>query len=92
MPRLYHSTALLLAAIGLYGVITFDVEQRRQEIAIRLMLGASPRHARSVIMGRGLWLAGLGATTGLIVSFWVGTVISALMTEMARRTLPNASK
>jgi ABC-type antimicrobial peptide transport system permease subunit len=57
--------ALLLAAIGLYAVMAASVRQRYKEIAIRLALGASASDVRTLVVGEGLRLAGLGAAIGL---------------------------
>ncbi len=57
--------ALILAAIGLYAVMGAYVRQRNTEIGIRVALGATASDVRRLIVGEGLWLAGLGAAIGL---------------------------
>jgi putative ABC transport system permease protein len=57
--------ALMLAAIGLYAVIGAYVRQRNTEIGIRVALGATALDVRRLVVGEGLWLAGLGAVIGL---------------------------
>src|SRR5262249_34566207 len=54
-----------LAAIGIYGVLAYQVAQRRKEIGIRLALGSDGRRVFSLIVSEGLWLVGAGAAAGL---------------------------
>jgi len=61
--------AVLLATVGLYAVMSHAVSQRRQEIALRIALGASSRDVAASVMGRSLRLAALGLTLGLIGAF-----------------------
>ena len=75
----FASAALALAAMGLYGVITFGVEQRRRELAIRLMLGATAGRTRGLVMVDGLRLAAAGAILGLGGSIWLGRSLSSLL-------------
>jgi predicted permease len=69
---------LLLAAIGIYGVISGFVVQRRQEFGIRLALGAQVRDILSLVLGRGLRLALLGAALGLIGAWGVARLLRAI--------------
>jgi len=64
--------ALLLASIGLYGVVAFTVAQRSREIAIRVALGARPSQVIGLFFRRGAVLTGAGATAGLFLA-WVST-------------------
>jgi ABC-type antimicrobial peptide transport system permease subunit len=62
------SLALLLGAIGIYGVIAYAVSQRRREIGIRLALGAPPRELSRMFIRYALTLAGIGVAIGLVAA------------------------
>jgi putative ABC transport system permease protein len=74
----FAASALLLAALGIYGVVAFSVTQRNQEFGVRTALGASPRDILAVAVKPGLTLAVLGAGGGIIAAF----VATRLMTAM----------
>jgi putative ABC transport system permease protein len=84
----FGSVALLLAAIGIYGLIAYTVEQRRQEIAIRLALGAESSQVRNSVVRQGMSLALAGIITGL-GGAWVLTrlIVSFLFGVKAHDTL-----
>ncbi len=64
--------ALLLAALGIYGVMSFSVQERTREIAVRMALGANRARVITKIVGEGIWMACVGLGFGLIGAWFVG--------------------
>ena len=86
LPRLYAllvglfaATALLLAAVGVYGVMAYSVAQRRREIGVRLALGAAPSHVARMVLGSGGRLAAIGLGVGLGGALLTGQLIGKLL-------------
>jgi putative ABC transport system permease protein len=73
----FAAIALLLAAVGIYGVMTFSVEQRSHEIALRMALGATRGRVVSLIVREGLTLAALGLGVGLIGAYFIGRAMQS---------------
>ncbi len=69
LASLFGAIALLLAAVGLYGVLTYQVAQRRREIGIRMALGSDTGRIFTMIVREGLVLAGIGLVAGLAGAF-----------------------
>jgi predicted permease len=74
---------LLLAAIGLYGVISNLVAQRTSEFGIRLALGAKPRDVLGLVLGKGVWLTFLGLVIGAVLAYLLNLALQASMPRMA---------
>jgi putative ABC transport system permease protein len=74
---LFGATALVLAAVGIYGVIAYASAQRLGEIATRLALGASPAQVFWLMMRRGQWLAGVGVIVGLVSAYAGGRAVAS---------------
>lgn len=75
----FAAAALLLAAIGLYGVVAFSAAQRTQEIGIRMALGAQRRDVLRLVVGEGARLAALGVALGIAVSMLLTRLLRALL-------------
>jgi putative ABC transport system permease protein len=71
--------ALLLAAIGIYGVMAYSVAARTQEMGIRMSLGAEPRHIIRLVVGQGMRLAFLGVVIGIAASVGLTRLIKTLL-------------
>lgn len=75
LALLFGGTGLILAAVGLYGVLSYTVSRRRREIGIRMALGAASRDVRNMILGDGFRLVAIGSLLG----FGVAGVVSRLL-------------
>jgi len=82
---LFALLALVLAAIGIYGVIAYSVAQRTQEIGVRLALGADRTHILRLILGQTMRLVLFGLTLGLIASVGVSRLLESLLYEVSPR-------
>jgi len=79
MVALFALTALVLAAIGIYGVISYIVSERMHEMGIRLALGAQRSDVMGLVLRQGLRLAAAGAALGFIASLMVARLMSGLL-------------
>jgi len=79
----FAGLGLLLAALGIYGVISYSVTQRTQEIGIRMALGASRSNVVGSVLSKTLRLAAIGIGTGAIASFLVSRMIATLLFNTA---------
>lgn len=79
----FGAVALLLAAIGIYGVISYRVEQRTRELGIRIALGAKRGDLLALVLGRGGLLIVIGAALGLAAAFVLTRAMRSLLYEVA---------
>jgi ABC-type antimicrobial peptide transport system permease subunit len=81
----FGACALLLAAIGIYGLMAYSVEQRTQEIGIRLALGAQTSQVRRMVIVQGMTLALVGLAIGLGAAFGIARLITSLLFGVSAR-------
>jgi putative ABC transport system permease protein len=79
LMTVFACSALLLAAVGVYGLIAYSVEQRTQEIGIRLALGADPKQIRNMVVRQGMSLALVGAGIGIGAAWTLSHLLESLL-------------
>ena len=75
----FSAIALFLAAIGIYGVLSYFVVQRSQEIGVRMALGAQRSNVLRLILGQGARLIGIGVTIGIVGGVWAARALTSLL-------------
>jgi putative ABC transport system permease protein len=85
LMSVFGASALVLAAIGIYGLMAYSVEQRTQEIGIRLALGAQAAHVKNMVVFQGMRLAIVGVVVGLGAAFWLARLISTFLFGVTAR-------
>lgn len=76
---IFGLSGLLMAAIGVYGVMSFSVQQRTQEMGVRMALGAQAWHLRKMVIGQGMILTVLGVAVGLGGAFWLTRFLASFL-------------
>jgi putative ABC transport system permease protein len=75
----FSVVALLIAAVGIYGLIQYSVATRTQEIGLRMAIGAQPGEIFRMMIGEGLILSLIGLALGLLGAWWLGQAASSLL-------------
>jgi putative ABC transport system permease protein len=88
MVASFAATALLLAALGIYGTISYLVNEQKREIAIRLALGAQRGNVLKMVLRRGLVLAATGAGLGVVGALIVSHLMAGLLYGVSPNDLP----
>jgi ABC-type antimicrobial peptide transport system permease subunit len=81
----FGALALMLAVLGVYGVMSYGMAQRRQEIGIRVALGATAADVTRMVLLQGLRLAGVGLALGLVTFLALGRLLEALVYGISTR-------
>jgi ABC-type antimicrobial peptide transport system permease subunit len=84
----FAASALVLAVVGLYGVIALGVSQRRQEIGVRMALGARPTDVLRLVLGEGFRITAIGTALGLLGALLLSRLVASLLFEVSATSLP----
>jgi predicted permease len=76
---IFGAAGLLMAAIGVYGVMSYSVQQRTQELGIRMALGAQASNLRNLVIGQGMILAGAGVVLGIGGALWLSRFLASFL-------------
>ncbi len=79
---IFSLVALVMASVGIYGVMSYSVQQRTHEIGLRMALGAQQSHVLGLIVRQGVFLGLVGVTAGLIASFGLTRMVASLLFEV----------
>jgi putative ABC transport system permease protein len=82
---IFAAIALALAAVGTYGVMAFDVAERRQEIGIRMALGARQNTVLGMVLSQGMAVAGIGLLLGMVGALALSRFLSSMLFEVGAR-------
>jgi predicted permease len=85
LMTVFGTSALLLAAIGIYGLMAYSVEQRTQEIGIRIAMGAEAQQVRRMVVFQGMRLAVIGVVLGLAAAFGLTRLMTSFLYQVQAR-------
>ena len=85
LMTVFAGVALALAAVGVYGVLSYSVSQRRHEFGVRLALGARPAQVCAAVLGQAIRVTGIGMAIGLFGAFVLGRLLDSLVFEVSTR-------
>jgi putative ABC transport system permease protein len=83
----FAGIALLIAVVGVAGVLAFSVSARTREFGVRLAIGSAPRHLLARVLSEGVWIAALGIGTGVLGAYAIGAVAASYLDQLQ---LPSA--
>ena len=75
----FGASALLMAAIGIYGLMSYSVQQRTQELGVRMALGAQAGNIRNMVIRQGMLLAAIGLVIGIAGAFWLTKFLTGFL-------------
>jgi predicted lysophospholipase L1 biosynthesis ABC-type transport system permease subunit len=87
LMTIFGASALVLAAIGIYGLMAYSVQHRTQEIGIRMALGAQADRVRWGVVGQGMTLVGAGIVVGLFAAFFLATFLASVLYGVQTRDI-----
>ena len=87
LMTIFGASALVLAAIGIYGLMAYSVQHRTQEIGIRMALGAQADRVRWGVVGQGMTLVGIGIVVGIAAAFFLATLLGSVLYGVQARDI-----
>jgi putative ABC transport system permease protein len=86
LMTVFAGLALVLAVVGVYGVMAYNVEQRTRELGIRVALGARPAAVRRLVLYQGMFLVGIGVAGGLAGAVALNAALSRVFSQVLFET------
>jgi predicted lysophospholipase L1 biosynthesis ABC-type transport system permease subunit len=79
LMTLFGGAALLLGAVGIYGLVAYSVHERRHEIGIRMAVGARPQTVRNMVIKEGMLRVAAGVVVGLVAAYFLSNLLASLL-------------